>query len=152
MVTMSGIAPKGNVRVVVGVAGHWWNMVIWSPALVIAEEAGGEDPQQSYRPFLLTLYALIRYAADSGNRYSPEDAYIPGSYPAEGRPGDGLQWSTAHCRPRFGYGACYAMRNAEALVRERRADRRAKVPDAIRDHCMDDRGNQRHHPVCVDRI
>lgn len=40
--------------------------------------------QQDYRPFLLNLYALICYAADSGNRYAPEDAYIPGSFPGEG--------------------------------------------------------------------
>ena len=39
--------------------------------------------QEDYRPFLLTLYALVCYAADSGNRYSPEDAYLPGSYPGE---------------------------------------------------------------------
>jgi hypothetical protein len=42
--------------------------------------------QDDYRPFLLTLYALACYAADSGNRYAPEDAYIPGSYPGEGSP------------------------------------------------------------------
>jgi hypothetical protein len=40
--------------------------------------------QDDYRPFLLTLYALCCYAADSGNRYSPEDALLPGSYPGEG--------------------------------------------------------------------
>ena len=40
--------------------------------------------QQDYRPFLLNLYALVCYAADSGNRYSPEDAYIPGSFAGEG--------------------------------------------------------------------
>jgi hypothetical protein len=40
--------------------------------------------QDDYRPYLLTLYALCCYAADSGNRYSPEDAYIPGSYAGEG--------------------------------------------------------------------
>ena len=40
--------------------------------------------QEDYRPFLLTLYALVCYAADSGNRYSPEDAYVPGSYPGDG--------------------------------------------------------------------
>ena len=40
--------------------------------------------QEDYRPFLLTLYTLLCYAADSGNRYSPEDASIPGSYPGEG--------------------------------------------------------------------
>ena len=40
--------------------------------------------QQDYRPFLLNLYALVCYAADSGNRYAPEDAYIPGSFPGDG--------------------------------------------------------------------
>ncbi len=40
--------------------------------------------QEDYRPFLLTLYALVCYAADSGNRYAPEDAMIPGSYPGDG--------------------------------------------------------------------
>jgi hypothetical protein len=42
--------------------------------------------QEDYRPFLLTLYSLCCYAADSGNRYSPEDAYLPGSYPGDGSP------------------------------------------------------------------
>lgn len=40
--------------------------------------------QEDYRPFLLNLYALVCYAADSGNRYAPEDAMIPGSFPGEG--------------------------------------------------------------------
>lgn len=40
--------------------------------------------QDDYRPFLLTLYALACYAADSGNRYAPEDASIPGGHPLEG--------------------------------------------------------------------
>ncbi|MFZ0663566.1 MAG: hypothetical protein WAM66_12795 [Acidobacteriaceae bacterium] len=39
--------------------------------------------QEDYRPFLLTLYALVCYAADSGNRFAPEDAYIPGGHPGE---------------------------------------------------------------------
>ncbi len=39
--------------------------------------------QKDYRPYLLSLYALVCFAADSGNRYAPEDAYIPGSYPGE---------------------------------------------------------------------
>ena len=42
--------------------------------------------QEDYRPFLLTLYALVCYAADSGSRYAPEDAYIPGGYPGDGAP------------------------------------------------------------------
>ena len=40
--------------------------------------------QDDYRPFLLNLYALVCYAADCGNRYSPEDAFIPGSFAGEG--------------------------------------------------------------------
>ena len=42
--------------------------------------------QDDYRPFLLTLYSLCCYAADSGSRYSPEDAYLPGSFPGDGSP------------------------------------------------------------------
>ena len=40
--------------------------------------------QEDYRPFLLTLYALACYTMDSGSRYSPEDAYLPGGHPGEG--------------------------------------------------------------------
>jgi hypothetical protein len=40
--------------------------------------------QEDYRPFLLNLYALVCYTADCGNRYSPEDALIPGSFAGEG--------------------------------------------------------------------
>jgi len=40
--------------------------------------------QEDYRPFLLNLYALVCFTADSGNRYAPEDAFLPGSYPEEG--------------------------------------------------------------------
>jgi hypothetical protein len=40
--------------------------------------------QDDYRTFLLTLYGLVCYAADSGSRYSPEDALIPGGYAGEG--------------------------------------------------------------------
>ncbi len=61
--------------------------------------------QQDYRPFLLNLYALTCYAADCGNFYSPEDAWIPGGEPLEGsrygwsavvnsvlQPAMGLRW------------------------------------------------------------
>ena len=61
--------------------------------------------QEDYRPFLLNLYALVCYAADSGNGYAPEDAFIPGSFPGEGsrygwssvinstlQPSVGLRW------------------------------------------------------------
>jgi len=40
--------------------------------------------QDDYRPFLLTLYGLVCFAADSGSRYSPEDALLPGGYAGEG--------------------------------------------------------------------
>jgi hypothetical protein len=40
--------------------------------------------QEDYRPFLLTLYGLASFTSDSGNFYSPEDAFVPGSYPGEG--------------------------------------------------------------------
>jgi hypothetical protein len=39
-----------------------------------------------YRPFLLTLYGLCCYTMDSGSRYSPEDALLPGGHPEEGSP------------------------------------------------------------------
>ena len=61
--------------------------------------------QQDYRPFLLNLYSLVSYAADSGNRYSPEDAWVPGGAPLQGnrygwsavvnsvlQPAMGLRW------------------------------------------------------------
>lgn len=61
--------------------------------------------QEDYRPFLLNLYALACYAGDSGNYYSPEDAWIPGGEPLEGsrygwsavvnsvlQPAMGLRW------------------------------------------------------------
>ncbi len=71
--------------------------------------------QEDYRPFLLTLYALVCYAADSGNRYAPEDAWIPGGAPGQGsrygwsavvnsvlQPALGLRWLL-----------CYEENNAE---------------------------------------
>ncbi len=44
----------------------------------------GRIRQEDYRPFLLALYGNLCYAMDSGNRYSPEDALLPGTYPGEG--------------------------------------------------------------------
>lgn len=41
--------------------------------------------QDDYRSFLLTLYGLVCFAADSGNRYSPEDALLPGGSAGEGQ-------------------------------------------------------------------
>ncbi len=71
--------------------------------------------QEDYRPFLLTLYALVCYAADSGNRYAPEDAYIPGSYPGEGSP---YGWSAvvnSELQPTLGlrWLLCYEENNKE---------------------------------------
>jgi hypothetical protein len=58
--------------------------------------------QEDYRPFLLTLYADACYAMDCGNRYSPENALIPGGYPGEGNP---YAWSAkvgSALEPAFG--------------------------------------------------
>jgi hypothetical protein len=46
----------------------------------------GRIRQEDYRHFLLTLYGGLCYAMDSGSRYSPEDALLPGNYPGEGSP------------------------------------------------------------------
>lgn len=46
----------------------------------------GRIRHEDYRPFLLTLYGLCCYTMDCGNRYSPEDALLPGNYPGEGSP------------------------------------------------------------------
>ncbi len=46
----------------------------------------GRIRQDDYRPFLLTLYGNLCFAMDSGNRYAPEDALLPGNYPGEGSP------------------------------------------------------------------
>jgi hypothetical protein len=43
-----------------------------------------------YRPFLLTLYGNLCFAMDSGNRFAPEDAIIPGGMANEGA---GWTWS-----------------------------------------------------------
>ena len=46
----------------------------------------GRIRQDDYRPFLLTLYGLLCFAMDSGSRYAPEDALLPGNFPGEGSP------------------------------------------------------------------
>jgi hypothetical protein len=46
----------------------------------------GRIRQQDYRPFLLALYGNLCYAMDSGSRYAPEDALLPGNFPGEGSP------------------------------------------------------------------
>jgi hypothetical protein len=46
----------------------------------------GRIRQRDYRPFLLALYGNLCYAMDSGSRYAPEDALLPGNYPGEGSP------------------------------------------------------------------
>ena len=46
----------------------------------------GRIREDDYRPFLLALYGNLCYAMDSGNRYAPEDALLPGNFPGEGSP------------------------------------------------------------------
>ncbi len=50
----------------------------------------GRIRQDDYRPFLLALYGNLCYAMDSGSRYAPEDALLPGNFPGEGPP---FAWS-----------------------------------------------------------
>ena len=44
--------------------------------------------RDDYRPFLLTLYANMTFAMDSGSRFAPEDALFPG-----GSAGEGASWT-----------------------------------------------------------
>jgi hypothetical protein len=46
----------------------------------------GRIRQEDYRPFLVALYGNLCYAMDSGSRYAPEDALLPGNFPGEGSP------------------------------------------------------------------
>jgi hypothetical protein len=46
----------------------------------------GRIRQPDYRPFLMALYGNACFAMDSGSRYAPEDALLPGNYPGEGSP------------------------------------------------------------------
>ncbi len=46
----------------------------------------GRIREDDYRPFLLALYGNLCYAMDSGSRYAPEDALLPGNFPGEGSP------------------------------------------------------------------
>jgi len=46
----------------------------------------GRIRQDDYRWFLIALYGNLCYAMDSGNRYAPEDALLPGNFPGEGSP------------------------------------------------------------------
>jgi hypothetical protein len=50
----------------------------------------GRIRRDDYRPFLLTMYANLAFAMDSGNRYAPEDALFPGGSAGEGA---GWTWS-----------------------------------------------------------
>ncbi len=46
----------------------------------------GRIREDDHRPFLLALYGNLCYAMDSGSRYAPEDALLPGNFPGEGSP------------------------------------------------------------------
>jgi len=46
----------------------------------------GRIRQDDYRWFLIALYGNLCYAMDSGSRYAPEDALLPGNFPGEGSP------------------------------------------------------------------
>jgi hypothetical protein len=81
--------------------------------------------QQDYRPFLLTLYALTCYAADSGSRYAPEDAWVPGGAPGQG---SRYGWSTvvnSVLQPALGlrWLLCYEESNADVCHLQKAAPR-----------------------------
>ncbi|HUI42109.1 MAG TPA: hypothetical protein VL523_09080, partial [Terriglobia bacterium] len=46
----------------------------------------GRIRQNDYRWFLIALYGNLCYAMDSGSRYAPEDALLPGNFAGEGSP------------------------------------------------------------------
>ncbi|MGH9393978.1 MAG: hypothetical protein ACRD1E_07390 [Terriglobales bacterium] len=46
----------------------------------------GRIRQEDYRLFLMALYGNLCFAMDSGSRYAPEDALLPGNCPGEGSP------------------------------------------------------------------
>ncbi|HUX68119.1 MAG TPA: hypothetical protein VMV31_11590 [Terriglobales bacterium] len=46
----------------------------------------GRIRQADYRAYLMALYGNVCYAMDSGSRYAPEDALLPGNFPGEGSP------------------------------------------------------------------
>ncbi len=106
--------------------------------------------QEDYRPFLLTLYALVCYAADSGNRYSPEDAYIPGSYPGDGAPWGWSAVINSTLQPALGlrWLLCYEENDRDICHLQKAAPKHwfgkgerisvRQVPNAFRNHCMDD--------------
>jgi len=73
--------------------------------------------QDDYRPFLLTLYGNQCYASDSGNRYTPEDALVPGSYPGEGNPGGWSAKVDSTVQPAIGlrWLLCYEERDRDIV-------------------------------------
>ncbi len=100
----------------------------------------GRIRQDDYRPFLLALYALCCYTMDSGSRYSPEDAMLPGGYPGDGS----SLWMVGSGEQRVAGGAGAALAavlrgtrprcrssaegRAKILVSARRADSRQNCP------------------------
>lgn len=86
--------------------------------------------QDDYRPFLLTLYGLCCYAMDSGSRYSPEDALLPGSYPGEGSP---YGWSAvvnSELQPAMGlrWLLCYEEHDKDAVHLQKAAPKHWFAP------------------------
>ncbi len=98
--------------------------------------------------FCLPYMSLVCYAADSGNRYSPEDALIPGSYPGEGSPYGwsavvnsvlqptlGLRWG---CFEENNRDLCHLQKAAPSnMVRGGREDSGCKLSNAFRIHQLD---------------
>lgn len=79
--------------------------------------------QDDYGPFLPTLYGEQRYASDSGNRYTPEDALVPSSYPGEGDPGGWSAKADSTIQPAIGlrWLLCYEEHDKDVVYLQKAA-------------------------------
>jgi hypothetical protein len=99
----------------------------------------GRIRQDDYRPFLLALYGNLCFAMDSGNRYAPEDALLPGNWPGEGSP---YGWSAvvnSELQPAMGlrWLLCYEEHDRDIVHLQKAAPQHWFRPgETIRvDHC-----------------
>jgi hypothetical protein len=99
----------------------------------------GRIRQDDYRWFLVALYGNLCYAMDSGSRYAPEDALLPGSFPGEGSP---YAWSAvvnSTLQPALGlrWMLCYEEHDRAVLHLQKAAPKHWFAPgEKIRvEHC-----------------
>ena len=88
----------------------------------------GRIREDDYRPFLLALYGNLCYAMDSGSRYAPEDALLPGNHPGEGSP---YAWSAvinSTLQPTLGLRWLLCYEEADGPGRQRRVHLQKAAP------------------------